>query len=305
MRILYYAAACAAIALSCVLTTYSSLTSWYLTHDPVGPIAAISASIGLMLAVFTFTHHRGWPVRFLGIVVGIVGMTAAVISGGLVKQRVATSLASQVQSVKDTNVPRKQATLALASAESELKTAVADARAECRKPRNKTACGSAAKRETDARKRVTEARAKVGSVGAHASEEHAAPEAAAFLPIALPIWVELAAPIFAALGIAIWPQGVSPVPTPLATEQRNHKPVAPATAAQPKSATRSQPRSQPSPQPKKGSGRKPRKGTREYWWGRLVRSRPDLAARVRAGEMSVNFATILAGWRKSPVRVVA
>jgi hypothetical protein len=273
MRILYYPAPCAAIAISGVLTWYSCSTSWNLTHDPVGPIAAISASIGLMLAVFTFTHHRSWSVRCLGIVVGIVGMTAAVISGALVKQRVATSQASQVQVLKDANVPRKQAELALASAESELKAASLDARAECRKPKNKTACSSAANREIDARKRVTESRVKVGAAGAHASEEHAAPEVAALLPTVLPIWVELSAPIFAALGIAIWP---APEPGTRATVTVPYVPTAP-VARVPSAPTGTVPWGQaPRARKRKGKGAngtvKRGSNSKAYIFGRLERA---------------------------------
>ena len=44
------------------------------------------------------------------------------------------------------------------------------------------------------------------------------------------------------------------------------------------------------------------KNTREHWMGRLDRDRPDLAAKVDAGEMTAYAAAIQAGIRKKPVR---
>jgi hypothetical protein len=42
-----------------------------------------------------------------------------------------------------------------------------------------------------------------------------------------------------------------------------------------------------------------------YTLARLDRSRPDLAKRVRAGELSANAAAIAAGWRKKPKKLSA
>jgi hypothetical protein len=44
------------------------------------------------------------------------------------------------------------------------------------------------------------------------------------------------------------------------------------------------------------------KNTKEHWMGRLDRDRPDLAAKVDAGEMTAYAAAIAAGIRKKPVR---
>ena len=40
--------------------------------------------------------------------------------------------------------------------------------------------------------------------------------------------------------------------------------------------------------------------TKAHWTARLNRDRPDLAAQVRAGEISANAAAVLLGWRRPP-----
>jgi hypothetical protein len=47
---------------------------------------------------------------------------------------------------------------------------------------------------------------------------------------------------------------------------------------------------------------KPKSGTRAYWLARLQREKPELAARVAAGELSVYAASIQAGLRKAPTK---
>jgi hypothetical protein len=43
-------------------------------------------------------------------------------------------------------------------------------------------------------------------------------------------------------------------------------------------------------------------GTADHWLARLDRDYPDLAARVRAKELSANAAAIEAGFRKPPLK---
>jgi hypothetical protein len=100
----------------------------------------------------------------------------------------------------------------------------------------------------------------------------------AALPLALPMWLEIAVPVLVAFGV-----------TPLQ-------------------------RKDPAPEPRKGvrkvqgtrKGRaRPNYGTAAYWLARLDRDGPDLAKLVRAGALSANGAVIRAGFRKPALRVVA
>jgi hypothetical protein len=294
MGILYYARRGVAILSCAALAWYSAKLSWEHTQQLYGPFAAVGAVVLLVLSHHCISDRQSG----YGLVLGGLGLLAAAISCGVVAMRVADVEAGQVQQLRNSNIPRQQAELALAKAEAEVKQAAAHTRSECARPKAVTACRSAREIEAAARTRQTEARTAVAKAGAQVTEAHAMPMVAAALPYAFPIWTELAAAALGAFGFA---------------PARNHRQVAPATASQPgsatdsqpKSATRSQPRAQPRSQPKKGCGRKPRKGTRAYWLQRLNRDRPDLAALVRGGEMSVNLACIRAGWRKSPVRLVA
>jgi hypothetical protein len=287
MGIGYRIPSLSAIAGSLVLTAYSALTSWNQTHDPAGVIAAVGASLMLMLAVHFCVHHRRWSVRVLAVVAGILGIGAAVISGMLIKQRVATNQVAQVQSVKDANVPRKQAELALASAEAELTSAAADAKAECRKPRNATACRSATKREVDARNRVAGAREDVARAGAHATEAHADPVVASMLPVLLPWWVEASAPVLASLCAATWQ---APAPDRRANGTSAPRvPTAPDGTGPPAPAPRARKRKA------KGAngttGTKRGTNSRAYILERLERiGRHDLVRAVRAREMSAKAA---------------
>jgi hypothetical protein len=73
-------------------------------------------------------------------------------------------------------------------------------------------------------------------------------------------------------------------------------------------AMRPEPAKKPARQPKAAepeeAATKPQAGSRAYYLDRLDRSRPDLAARVRAGELSANAAAIEAGLRKAKPKAV-
>jgi hypothetical protein len=92
---------------------------------------------------------------------------------------------------------------------------------------------------------------------------------ALYVPLILPTALELGGFLLLALGLS---DGAPPRSTTKAVEQI----IREAQAAKPKS------------------------GTRAYWLARLQRERPDLAARVAAGKLSVYRASIEAGMRKAP-----
>ena len=169
-----------------------------------------------------------------------------------------------------------------------MKTAEDDARAECVSGRRKR-CIGLEEREDAARQRVADARATLVAAGAHATEGPAA--LASVLPFALPTWLELTAPVLLGYGLAPMPRN-APAQRQM---QRPAQPLQPAPTqpVQRKSATRRKRTTQP------------KRGSAAYWLARLDRDRPDLATLVRNGHMSANMAAIRAGFRKSPVRLVA
>jgi hypothetical protein len=268
--ICYYARRGVAIALGGTLTWYSASVSWAHFHDLLGPLAAVSAAVLLFLA----GHRDGSWTR--AIVLGLLGLVAAGISGTVVYQRVHEKQASLVQTVNNDNLPRVEAQRALEDARAALKTAEHDARYECASGRRKR-CIGLEEREAAARQRVADARAAVVKAGAQATEP---PQAlASMLPFALPTWLELAAPILIGYGLAPGPR-------------KAPEPLQPALQRKPSRKGRRK-------------AARPKYGTAAYWLARLERDRPDLASLVRAGEMSTNMAAIKAGFRKSPVRLVS
>jgi hypothetical protein len=266
----YYARKGVAIALGCALTGYSASVSWSHFHDLLGPLAAVSAAVLLFLA----GHPDGsWR---QALVLGALGLVAAGISGTVVYARVHAQQAAQAQTVNDANLPRTEAQRALDDAKAALKTAEDDARGECASGRRKR-CIGLEEREAAARQRVADARAALVRAGARASEPPTA--LASMLPFALPIWLELTAPILIGYGLA-----------PL--QRKAPEPLQPALQHK-------------APRKARRKGTRPMYGTVAYWLARLDRDRPDLAKRVRAREISANMAAVKAGFRKSQVKLVA
>jgi hypothetical protein len=277
-RFVYYGLRAVAIVLACVLTGYGAWLSWCHFHSPLGPLVAISAAALLVIAEHAW--HRS---KRRALLLGFLGVAAAVISGTVVVDRVTATDAARVQSTKNANHPKTEAQRALDDAKAELQAAATEAKAECLTGDGKR-CKALKAREESARARVATARAAVVAAGAQADEDPASALFGAWaetyhiaLPLALPIWLEIASPILMAYGL-------SPLQRE-APERLQRKPTC-----------------KPRRKPQAASHKH---GTRAYWLARLDRDRPDLARLVRAGTISANMAAIRAGWRKSPVRLVA
>jgi hypothetical protein len=278
-KIVYYGLRAVAIVLACVLTGYGAWLSWCHFQSPLGPLVAISAAVLLVIAEHAWRHSRR-----RALLLGFLGVVAAVISAIVVVDRVTATDQARVQTTRDANHPRAQAERALADAKAEAKQAAADAKAECMTGRGKR-CTELERREAAARQRVADARAKVVGAGARADEDPAAALFGAWaslyrrlLPLALPTWLEIASPVLMAYGLSPLPR--NSVATLVAKPKRRNR----------RNRTRNA---------------TPKRGTRAYWLQRLQRDRPDLATLVRNGQMSVNMAAVKAGFRKSPVKLVA
>jgi hypothetical protein len=291
----YYARRGVAIASCAALAWYSAKLAWDHTHQLYGPFAAVGAVILLVLS-----HHCFRDRQFgYGLVLGILGLTAAAISCGVVSMRVADDGRGQVQALKDANLPRKQAELTLAKADAEVTKAAAFTRSECAKPRMVTACKSARGLEAAARARATEARISVSKAGAPVTEAHAMPVVAAVLPYAFPIWTELAAAALGAFGFAPAPRANVTVPSvpmapaaPMPSAPGGTLPLAPAPRAKRRTGKRAN-----------GTAKKRGTNSRAYILERLERiGRHDLARAVRAKEISAKAAAD-EGFRK--LRLVA
>jgi hypothetical protein len=277
----YYARKGVAIILGAVLTGYSAWLSYEHFHSPLGPLVAVSAAVLLVLA----THGR----RFAPMLWAL-GIVAAAISATVVIDRVTATDAARLQANRDTNHPKAVALQALSDAKAELKEAAAESKAECQTGR-KRRCLELERREEAARQRVATARATVAASGAQADEDPSTTLFGAWasiyraaLPLAMPVWLEIAAPVLMAYGFAPGPRK----PSPDLQRKPERKPSEPLQR-----------------KPRRKRNASPRHGTRAYWLARLERERPDLAKRVRNGELTANMAAIKAGWRKSPVRLVA
>jgi hypothetical protein len=283
-RFVYYGLRAVAIVLACVLTGYGAWLSWCHFQSPLGPLVAVSAAVLLVIAEHTWRHQLR-----RALLLGFLGAAAAIISATVVVDRVTATDQIRAQGTRDANHPRVEAQRALDDAKAELQAAAAEAKAECQTGRGKR-CTELERRETAARQRVADARVKVVGAGAQADED---PAAALFgswadiyriaLPLALPVWLEIAAPVLLAYGLA-------PLQSPL----------------QRKVPQRLQPALQHKA-PRKGRRKdaRPKYGTRAYWLARLDRDRPDLARLVRAGEISANMAAIKAGFRKQHLKIIA
>lgn len=202
--ILYYLRRAVAIALGGALTGYSAWCSWHHSHDVLGPLAAVSAAVLLALCEHAWRDRQ--VIRI--VLLGVLGITAAVISGAVVLERVSARQEARLQASRTDNLPRQLAERSLAEAKEALAKAEAEAAAECRSGR-KIRCESTEHREVEARKRVEAERAKVVSLGAISVVNPVASVLGGWtelyhraLPLALPIWLEVAAPVVLAYGFA-------------------------------------------------------------------------------------------------------
>ena len=137
---------------------------------------------------------------------GLLGISAAIISGFIVLERVSHSQEARFGAARSANLPKVEGQKALAAAQKALNKAEAEASAECASGR-KGRCTSLEVRETAARQRVASARAELVGLGAEAAVNPAATvlgEWAETFQLAtllvLPLWLELAAPVVLAYG---------------------------------------------------------------------------------------------------------
>src|SRR5262245_56790620 len=212
---LYYLRRCAAILLGVALTGYSAWASWSHHHDLIGPLAALSAAALLVFAEYA-ARDRHW--LHLG-ALGILGVAAAIISGGIVLDRVASTNAARTQEAGSANLPRLEARKALDEAKETLKDAEAAVQAETKKGGCKAVCEGLKKDADAARKRVEEARGKRVGLGAETAENPAAKMLGAHAEtfqmatlLGLPLWLELAAAAVLAYGFAPGPRKVPTKP---------------------------------------------------------------------------------------------
>jgi hypothetical protein len=292
-KILYYGIRAVAIAFGMVLTVYSCFLSWEHFGTLLGPLASVGAAIFLVLA----PHGRRYALALWGL-----GILAMAISAAVVTDRVTATDAARMQATMDANHPKVVAERALSDAKAELQAAANEAKAECLTGRGKR-CRQLEILETAARQRVADARAKMASAGAQAPVDPArnifgvwAEYYRVALPLALPLWLEAAAPVLVAFGFAPSGRNVA----------SNVKSNAGSNVAEQREKQRGQQREKQRPTATPGRRKKAtaRRG-RSYWLARLDRDRPDLARLVRAGELSATGAAVRAGWRKSPVRLVS
>jgi hypothetical protein len=225
-RVFYFLRRAVAIALGGALTGYSAWASWCHFHDTTGPLAAVSAAILLAFAEHAWRDRQRWRAWVLG----IFGLAAAVFSGAGVLERISARQETRLQAARSDNLPRIEAQRALGEAKKSLAVAEAEAKDECRSGR-KARCESTEHREAEARKRVEAARAKLVSLGATSVESPIASVLGDWtelyhraMPLALPLWLELAAPVVLAYGFA---PGPHKGPEPRSKEKRRRTRRAP------------------------------------------------------------------------------
>jgi hypothetical protein len=203
-RVFFYLRRAVAVALGLALTAYSAWASWSHFHDPLGPLAAVAAAAMLALSEHSWRDRQ----RLRALVLGVLGLAAAVVSGSVVLERVSHTQEARLHSARSDNLPRVEARKALAEARQVLEKAEAASRAECASGRGPR-CGALEKREDAARQRVADARTRLTGLGAQTAENPAAAMlgswAATFqlaMLLGLPVWLELAAPVVLAYGFA-------------------------------------------------------------------------------------------------------
>jgi hypothetical protein len=216
-KLFYYVRRLVAIALGLALTGYSAWASWSHSHDILGPLAAVAAAVLLALCEHAWRDRQ--VIRL--VLLGMLGIVAAVISASVVLERVASTSEARFHQTRSHNLPRAEARKALDEARDALKTAEAAVTAETKNGGCKAVCQGLKKEAEAARQRVDTARAKLVALGANAAENPAAnllgPYAVSFQTatmLGLPIWLELAAPIVLAYGFAPAPRKEEPRPKP-------------------------------------------------------------------------------------------
>jgi len=239
-RVFFYLRRAVAVALGLALTAYSAWASWSHFHDPLGPLAAVAAAAMLALAEHSWRDRQ----RLRALVLGILGLAAAVISGSVVLERVSHTQEARQHSARSDNLPRVEAQKALAEARQALEKAEAASKAECASGRGPR-CGALEKREDAARQRVADARAKLTGLGAQTAENPAAAMLGSWaqtfqlaMLLGLPVWLELAAPVVLAYGFA--PAPPEPERKPKAKRRKKkrqpRKPPGPPAAKRPAAA---------------------------------------------------------------------
>lgn len=198
-----------ATAIGALLLGLSAWYSWHHFHDVTAPIAVLVGA-GFFHFSEVAWHERH---RLRALLFGGLGLLAAFISLAGVVSRVGTVADARLQARQSENLPRHQAQFALDEARAALAKAEAKASAECSSGRGPL-CTGAEKREDAARQRVADARAKLAGVGAHTVEDPLARRLAAlipwaseraiqlYLPLLLPIWLELSGLILVSYGLA-------------------------------------------------------------------------------------------------------
>jgi hypothetical protein len=183
-------------------------------------------SAAVLLALCEYAWRDRQVIRLL--LLGGLGIAAAVISGTVVLERVSASQAARLSASRTDNLPKVEAQKALAEANTALKTAEADARAECRSGEGPR-CASLTRREAEARSRVNAERSRLVGLGATSVENPVASVLGDWtelyhraLPLALPLWLELAAPVVLAYGFAPGPAR-EPVPAKRRKAKRRKK----------------------------------------------------------------------------------
>jgi hypothetical protein len=316
-KILYATLGVAAIALSWLATAYSGVISYehFLPRGQLialqGPLMGVLACA--LLAIVGLTWRTGW-VRAL--VFGVLGLAAATVSASIVIERTIATQAAAVQAARDANHPLSVAEQALEDAKVEAKAAADEAKAECQSGHGKR-CKELEQREQAARERREVARTKLATKPAKVIEDPAGVQMASVIGIS---------PVTYRLLQSASPGTIMEIVAPLLSEFGAHMlrlafGVAPQSSLQSKVPAQGLPaqeplqrmpepvpESKPEPARKRGrkkAGKRASYGTRAYWLARLDRKRPDLARLVRAGELSANMAAIMAGWRKTNLKLVA
>jgi hypothetical protein len=166
-------------------------------------------SAAVLLALCEYAWRDRQVIRLA--LFGGLGIAAAVISGTVVLERISARQEARLHAARTDNLPRQLAERSLADAKESLATAETEARDECRSGR-KLRCEATEHREAEARQRVEAARAKVVALGATSVENPIASVLGGWtelyhraMPLALPLWLELAAPVVLAYGFAPGP----------------------------------------------------------------------------------------------------
>jgi hypothetical protein len=182
--------------------------SWLHCHDVSAPLAVIVGA-----GMFHFAE-TSWQERFRlrAMLFGGLAVLAAFVSLTGALSRVGTVADTRLQERQTQNLPRIQAGDELAAAVEALATAEAAARAKCSSGRG-PGCRVLEDREAAARQRVDAARTKLAGLGVRTVEDSLARRLAAilpvsetqvqlYLPLALPMWLELSGLVLVSFGLA-------------------------------------------------------------------------------------------------------